>query len=122
MKYLFGCEYDNEIYYQTENDKSLKNSEKSSFYDVVDKEIRRFWLDGNGHNYLVDLRDGHFEIDGVPFKMHEEELSDFRIIYYRKHTRQFCGTDEINHEIEFCVGWQTNNENGENIKQILTIK
>jgi hypothetical protein len=122
MKYLFRCEYDNQTYSQTSEDISQTEPTKSAFYDVMDKPIKKFWIEGEGHQYLVDLQDGHFEIDGIPFKMHEEELKDFRIIYYRKHTHQFQGTDEVGHDIEFCIGWQCLDNTGKNIKRILTIQ
>ena len=119
MKYLFGCEFDNEVYLQTPEDVSRTNPKKSAFFDVMDKKIERFWLTGEGHKYLVDLRDGHFEIDGLPFKLHEEDLSDFRIIYFRRHTLELSGTTEVGHKIEFCIGWQTTKD--KNYKQIMTI-
>ena len=121
MKYLFRCEFDNQTYFQTEEDVSKTEKTKSAFFDVMDKDLKKFWLEGEGHKYLVDLVDGHFEIDGLPFRMHEEELKDFRIIYYRRITVNLQGTSEIGREVEFCLGWQTTKD-GKNYKQILTIK
>lgn len=122
MKYLFSCTFkDGDFYSQTHKDVSQIDKTKSAFFDVKDKDIKQFWLEGERHEYLVDLEDGHFEIDGVPFKMHDEELSNFRLIYFRKNTIQFQGLQTISHDIEFCIGWQTT-KNGKNYQQILTIK
>ena len=120
MKYLFGCTYNGETYQQTQEDVSLTNPEKSSFYDVMDKDIEKFWLNDGENNYLVDLRDGSFEVNGRKFLMHDEELSAFRIIYYRKRSMSFIGTETVDDSTQFCLGWQTTN-NGENIKRIMTI-
>jgi hypothetical protein len=46
-------------------------------YDVDIENVYRFWLTEYsrplaGNEYLVDLADGHFEVNGVKFRMHEE--------------------------------------------------
>lgn len=78
-------------------------------------------------SYLVDLMDGHFEINGTKFFMHEERsLKDFRIIYFRSHSHHLRvhadnSKEEIAHEIVFRMGWQTNDENGNNIQRVMEI-
>jgi hypothetical protein len=73
LRYLFGVHYaDGREYFQAADDHSELNPEKSSYYDVLQaqesgQQIHLFQLEGQGHKYLVDLRDGHFEIDGAPF-------------------------------------------------------
>lgn len=124
MKYLFACRFsDGSRYFQRADDVSLTNDKKSAFFDVMDKDIVRFWIDGDGHHIVVDLTDGHFDVDGASFKLHDDEgLKNFRLIYYRRITAKFSGTEEVERETEFCIGWQTNGKFGENIKRILMIK
>ncbi len=133
LKYLFTAEYkDGSLYEQNEEDRSITEPDKRScFYDVDHDKLVGFVIKGNGHTYGVDLRDGHFEVDGMPFFMHEVndgvghhieklpngravaiELKDFRLIYFRRHTHQIEQSvhtgdhKEISHEIVFRVGWQ----------------
>jgi len=127
MKYLFGCSYENKTYYQREDDVSRTDETKSSFYDIKDKQIDRFWLNGEGNRYEVDLRTGEFAINGIKFKLHDDELDDklegkLRLIYYRRHTHSFQGTNETSHKIEFHIGWQMTDEKGKNYKQIIRIQ
>lgn len=74
----------------------------------------------------VDLRDGHFELNGVPFFQHSpqrQKYNNFRIIYYRTMRRVMSQTtgEEISADVlSYTVGWQTT-ENGKNIEKIVTI-
>lgn len=126
LKYLFEVEYkDGLTYSQNEQDISISNPLKSCFYDIKQNEVKIFSLKGNSHNYLVDLIDGHFEIDGVPFRFHNETLKDFRLIFWRQHTHMVnvsnSSLKELSHKIIYRFGWQTNNEKGENIQRIMEI-
>ena len=125
LKYLFTAEYkDGTSYLQNKEDISILEPDKRScFFDVKQSEVKRFWLEGEGHKYLVDLIDGHFEIDGVPFKLHDENLKDFRLIFFRRHRHQFNREtrEELSHETTYRLGWQTNNEKGENIQRVMEI-
>lgn len=107
MKYLFKVEYkDGTIFTQNEDDVSLVDPKRSAFFDIKDN-IKRFSLIGE-HIYTVDLTDGHFEIDGIDFKMHEEELKDFKLIYFRRHKYTFNAKhQEKSHEVVFRFGWQS---------------
>lgn len=127
LKYLFTAEYkDGSIFHQNAEDKSSREPEKrSAFFDVRQEELKSFTLTGAGHSYKVDLSDGHFEVDGVPFRMHEEQdLSGFRIIFFRQHTHSFNQTrektTEIAHDIVYRLGWQCTVK-GQNYKQVMQI-
>jgi hypothetical protein len=124
LKYLFGCKYKNTIYTQDKADISRIDSAKSAFFDVKDEPLEEFWLSNGKDSYSVNLLDGHFEINSVPFKLHEEAgLKNFRVIYFRKHEHDLNSNNEVlEHRVEYILGWQANNENGENVQRILIIK
>ena len=97
LKYLFAAQYnDGTIFYQDENDISLIDPKKSQFYDVLQKEekLEAFALHGDGHQYAVDLRDGHFEIDGIPFNLYDMSIANRRVIFFRRHTHNFNRSEE----------------------------
>lgn len=130
LKYIFTAEFkDGTILGQTPEDLSLLEPEKRSrFYDVCQKEMEspliRFSLIGDGHTYAVDLTDGHFEIDGLPVRMHEEKLSGFKLIYFRQHTHSFnvgeTSAKEMSHDIVFRMGWQCTVD-GRNYQRVMQI-
>lgn len=129
LKYLFIAEYkDGTIYEQNVEDKPVIKNTGSSFSDVRIDDVHRFYLVGAEGSFCVDLNDGHFEVNKVPFYMHDcgEHLKDFRLIFYRQHTHNVnIGVNsfkELSHEINYCIGWQTNDEKGNNIKRIMEIK
>lgn len=127
LKYLFTAEYNNgATYQQTPEDVSINDPKKSCFYDIDHTKLVKFTLKGEGHTYAVDLRDGHFEIDGVPFYMHEDpDLVAFRLIFFRQHThtiQQSRDKDrELSHEIVYRFGWQTETVKGENYQRVMQI-
>ena len=123
LKYLFTAVYsDGTSYTQNVEDRSISEPDKRScFYDIDQDRLVKFILApspedecGDGHVYSVDLVDGHFEVDGVPFKMHEEtNLHGFRVIFWRNHTHNFLvGADpavtpeEVKHTTVYRLGWQ----------------
>lgn len=116
LKYLFTATYaDGSKIVQTPDDKSVLDPEKrSQFYDVLKKgestPLVSFVLKGDGHEYGVDLRDGHFEIDGVSFRMHEYEVVDLELVFFRQHTHSFIQArvkdTEISHTVAYRIGWK----------------
>lgn len=127
LKYLFIVEYkDGSIYEQNINDISVTDNKRSCFFDVKQDNVNKFHLIGEKNFFAVDLSDGHFEVNNVSFFMHDQGLSlkDFRLIFYRQHEHSFNmgSKQELSHEINYCIGWQTNDENGNNIKRIMEIK
>lgn len=96
LKYLFQATYkDGSHYLQNPEDTSVTRPEhecKSSFTDVRVDDVKVFFISNEEHTYSVNLEDGHFEIDGLPFYQHEDEhLHDFKLIYKRnvKHSQDF---------------------------------
>lgn len=130
LKYLFIAEYkDGSIYEQNGYDISVSDTKRSCFFDVMQDKVRRFLLVGSDNIFSVDLSDGHFEVNNVSFFMHDQGLGlkDFRLIFYRQHLHHFNIGDygipnELLHEINYCIGWQTNDENGMNVKRIMEVK
>ena len=123
MKYLFEVEYkDGTFFKQNAEDVSLTDPKRSAFFDIKQNEVKRFTLAG-GNTFSVDLTDGHFEVNGVPFRVHSGDLKDFRLIYWRQHTHTFgMKLNEQSHEIAFCIGWQTNDEKGQKVQRGIKIK
>lgn len=128
--YLFIATFeDGTQIFQDENDTSSLIPTKSQFYDVMEKSkdspLKCMVLVGDGlPTFGVDLEDGHFEVNGVGFYQHRvdrDELSDFRIIYYRNVRRdldQSSGHEVVT--IGYTLGWQTEYE-GKNIQKIIKI-
>jgi|SRR6185369_13462726 len=135
LKYLFECEFqDGSIITQSADDVSKINPTRSRFFDVLKKDketpIIRFALTGENTYLLVDLRDGHFELNGVSFDCHEtlpEENPLRRLIFYRQHTHNFNHvpttgeTEQLSHDIAYCIGWQAT-ISGKSFKETITLK
>lgn len=131
LKYLFDVEFtDGTVYTQNADDRSVIDPEKRScYYDVSKdvengKQIKYFLLSDGINGYRVNLMDGSFMVNGATFKTHEEEdLNDFRLIYFRKHTHNFNqSNEELSHEIVFRMGWQANDSKGNNVQRVIEIK
>lgn len=118
------------IEYDKENpDISEVNTTKSKFFDIQEKEkeskLISFVIHNDTQSVGVDLRDGHFEVNGTPFFQHRPDLipyKDFRIIFYRTVRRTIHQNgEEIGAEIYgYTIGWQTS-ETKENIQKTITI-
>ncbi len=126
LKYLFTAKYKNgSEYKQNWQDISINEpTKRSCFYDVEQDKVVSFTLVGDNKIISVYLNDGHFEINDVPFFMHDTglDLKDFRLIFYRQHEHKFnIGLQELSHDIKYCIGWQTNDANGNNIKRIMEV-
>jgi len=133
FKYLFEVEYrDGSIYKQHPEDLSETGDPgKNSFSDVLPRleEIRLFQLVGDGHIFTVNLEDLHFEIDNIPFIMHDPNvaLTNIRLIYFRrtKINATMVGNglpEEQSREVSYRMGWQANTSDGKNIQQVMEFK
>ena len=124
LKYLFACQYnDGSMFTQNKEDVSLIDTKKSAFFDVMLDQVERFWIENQDNIYLVDLSDGHFEVNRVPFFMHEitidatKHLTNFRLIYKRRNWVD----NKSGHRIMYMLGWQANYPDGKNEKRIMMI-
>ena len=122
MKYLFRVEYkDGEVFNQNPKDMSKQDPKRSAYFDIDQGRIKTFSLIGD-HSFLVDLEDGHFEVNGVSFSMHDEPFSDFRLIFFRRHRHNFnLKYQELSHEITYRMGWQCTKD-GKNHQRIMEIE
>lgn len=126
FKYLFKALFhDKTTIDQTADDNSIITPGKNSFYDVLKQleNVRAFALYNQETNneYLVDLSDGHFEINQIPFKLHEEEyITNIRLIYFRRNYIH-SGAGETIHEVHYFFGWQANDERGQNVKKLMKL-
>jgi len=112
LKYLFIAEtYNGNIIKQTQEDLSLHIPTKSAFYDVLQENIKRFSLIGEGHLFTIDLTDGHIEVDGrTLYTQKPPDKCDLRLIYYRQvQQRMVIGDDGNSYPepiIRYYIGWQ----------------
>lgn len=140
-RFLFKAYFaDGTVYEQGEADTSLYHPEKSSFFDVLvlSKEengvmqnpILRFELTNGTNTYAVNLGDGSFELNGLPFfMMNCPEISEhlplvnYRLIFFKRITKVFnpAMLHSYGERCMYNFGWQANDAFGNNKKQIMTI-
>jgi len=121
LKYLFEVTYqDGSTFNQNAEDVSATDPKRSAFFDVKLGQIKTFSLVGEGHRYMVDLEDGHFEIDGASFRMRGWEfLTNFRLIFWRQRDHIWPPGEEV--RVVYLLGWQANDRKGRNIQRVLEI-
>lgn len=133
LKYFFTARFrDGSSYHQNMMDVSTIDPKRSCFYDVLQREDELMWFSlDNGENYYkVDITDGHFEVNGTPFRMHDTAipLINMRLIFYRQREVTMTGdrwdsmVQQSENGIVYCIGWQANDEKGNNIKRIMEIE
>jgi hypothetical protein len=129
LAYLFECHFvDGTMIQQTPDDISKLDSARSAFYDVSQRidEVIVFGLVNDDHTYVVDLRDGHFEIDGVPFDISgQDELpagTSYRLIYFRRvvHTITQGFVNMTDSTVKYHIGWQATVD-GKNFQQTISV-
>ncbi len=127
LRYLFGVRFaDGSEFFQTAEDQSAIDAARSAYYDVCQarengSRVEVFQLEGQGHTYLVDLRDGHFEIDGAPFLVELPPAgAALDLVYFRRrrhHANATVVVDEnskprivdlmdAGRECEYHFGWR----------------
>jgi len=123
LKYKFSALYTDGTYLvQNDEDVSASDPKRSVFFDVDQSRLEAFALMGEGHVYAVDLTNGTFGIDGVPFRMHEGPLFRIRLIFFRRHTHAINAQfEELAHEIVYRLGWQALDAEGMNVQRVMEI-
>lgn len=129
LKYLFiALMKDGSLIEQAPEDVSAFDTQRSMFYDVAQRldEVQSFALLGEGHIYLVDLRDGHFEVDDVPFSVQPVEHptmlpgGKFTLVYWRDHRHTLCG-EVATHDVRYRFGWRYTDPKGQEYVQTMVI-
>lgn len=128
LKYHFTAKFkDGTSYIQNQWDQSELEKTRSCFYDVLQREeqIKTFSITDGKNVFLVDVRDGRFEVNGTSFYMHDRDmpLTNMRLIFYRQRyvSVNYPSMDNEGRETIYCIGWQANDEKGNNIKRIMEI-
>ena len=116
MKYQFIARLkDGKDFRQDPEDRHPTKPDKSSYTHLMEEAevhggIVLFQLIGKDHIYLVDLRDGHFEIDGIAFESQGKNYmlkpNNLELVYYRDITRKFNHWLETETETRFRFGWK----------------
>ena len=107
------------------------NADFEKMYDHVRQPLRCFVLAGKGYYPIgVDLIDGHFEVNGVPFFQHSEPYRDFKLLYFRNvavhRTLTVTAngpTDEAprdSYDLGYILGWEVEH-NGEKVQRIIRV-
>ena len=128
LAYLFECHFtDGTILQQTPEDISQIDPTRSAFYDVMQRndDVMVFGLVNDEHTYAVDLRDGHFEVDGVPFEIHGQDVlpndTKYRVVYFRRVTHTITqGYSIVESIIKYHIGWQATVD-GKNYQQTIAL-
>jgi hypothetical protein len=133
LGYLFECHFsDGTMLQQTAEDVSqIASSEehKSAFYDVMQRidDVIVFGIVDPNHTYSVDLRDGHFEIDGLAFTIHDKEDlppdAKYRLVYFRRRTEAVTlgYVQAQTSSVAYHIGWQTTVD-GKNYQKTIAVR
>lgn len=115
LSYLFVAEFeDGTTITQTPEDKSELEDNRSAFYDVLQRkdQLNRFHLTDGNTWFTVDMRDGLFEINGVPFAAHNQFMDvsqyELNLVYFRETRRYYGHIPEgfpQQHVNRFFIGW-----------------
>ena len=124
MKYLFSALMnDGTTINQTQEDKSQTTEGKNAFYDVLQRleEVTAFALynQETQDEYLVDLRDGHFEVNQIQLNLHLEAIFNLRLIFFKRHVINFITREH--YPVKFVFGFQANDEAGKNVQFTMTV-
>jgi hypothetical protein len=131
LSYLFECHFkDGTMIQQTEQDVSTIDPARSAFYDVMQRldDVVVFGVYNEQSTYAVDLRDGHFEINGFSFNVNKEELPEDakrELVYFRRHVHvtvvgQEAPPEDVSHSVEYFLGWRAMVD-GKEIQQTISV-
>lgn len=113
--------------FQTSDDKSLTGG-ANCYSDVIAYEkqskLISFVIRNEETSFGVDLQDGHFEANGIPFFMHrydhhEKDLTEFRLIWFRTTSHHQHSDGSVSFGVSYNIGWQANDSNGKNVQRVL---
>lgn len=152
LDYLFAAEFlDGSRLEQTPEDVSASHPTKSAFYDLcqhneyggvltdehglalVRDDIAFFGITNGEHFYVVDLRDGHFELDHMPFFPQPTAYPDippggrFSLLYFRDHQQDIImapdGSQTLGaHRMAYRLGWEYSLPDGRKWQQTIIVR
>jgi len=123
-KYLFKALFKSgEILEQSPDDQSATTKGKNCFYDVLQRlnEVRAFALynQETGEEWLTDLEDGHFEHNQSPFFIHDEELTNKRLIFFKRNSFNALNGQPLS--VTYHLGFQSNKMDGSNVQKVIML-
>jgi hypothetical protein len=122
LKYLFvAVLVDGTKIEQTPDDVSKFDPTRSAFFDVVGKVVERFELYSDDESFSVSLKDGSFQHDFSTFRLHDEQLKDYKLIYFRRHKHHMIAGKQVGHDIEYHFGWEAKGPDGKNIQRTIIL-
>ena len=128
LDYLFTAQLsDGSVIVQDRHDRSVTEPlTQSTFYDVRQRiaHVRRFFITSldTRHLHLVDLTDGHFETDGTILTSPYGELTNYRVVYFRRCQQILEGGTLLPPRItSYFIGWQANDSTGKNFQMSLEV-
>ncbi len=131
--YFFIADFDDGTSYsQGKDDASIDTEGKNAFYDILQRmeKVIRFSLHNGQHIYTVDLRDGHFEVDGLSFQVHDQffvpekklELIYFKEVRIEVDVNQKEEVQAQRHYVNrYFIGWKTKGKRGKITQHTLAI-
>lgn len=125
LTHLFVAEFaDGTSYQQNPEDISLIDPAKSSYYDIALRkdEVVRFSITDGMNWYTVDLRDGAFEVNGLPFEAHDQFATlpeKMELVYFREWRHEYPNVNQTPNR--YFIGWEGKTRGGKNIKQTIAI-
>jgi hypothetical protein len=125
LKYKFTATFtDGTIYQQNDVDISPTDSTKNCFYDVLqlqkEKELALFSITDGIHIYEVDFQRKGLRAQNAWIPA-PEGLTNFRLIFFKRVSILFTNFIEAGKNIEFHLGWQANDANGNNFQSVAEV-
>lgn len=152
LRYLFAAEFlDGSRLEQTPEDVSSANAKRSAFYDLCQRneygdvlqdeaglalvrdDIAYFGITDGERFFVVDLRDGHFEVNGIWFRpepvAHPEIPAGgrYRLLYFRDHQQDIIvagdGSKSLGeHRMAYRMGWEYSLPDGRKWQQTIVVE
>jgi hypothetical protein len=135
LKYRFSAFFeDGSDIRQGPDDVSKLDPAKSAFFDVAsktDSPLQVFELCDGRNQFMVDLVDGHFEVNGITVWLQPIATDTippggrYELIYFRDHRHQLTVGDtvqELSHQIAYRIGWKYAAPDGQTFTQCMVVK